>query len=326
VEYRDADGSIRGAQARVIDFDDPANNDWLAVNQFTVVENKHNRRPDIVVLRQRPAAGGARTEERRRRERATIWSAFQQLQTYKAEMPSLFALQRAARHLRRRRGAHRHAHAGTEWFKPWRTIAGETLADRKLPELQVVIEGVFDPRRFLDLLRYFIVFEDDGGASSRRWPATTSSTPCRWRWRRRCARASAARSAWTPRDRALRGGRKPRPARRPPRRRGLAHAGLGQEPDDGVLRRAASSCEPAMENPTLVVLTDRNDLDDQLFGTFARCQDLLRQPPVQAESRAHLRELLRVASGGVVFTTIQKFFPERRATATRCSPTAATSS
>jgi type I restriction enzyme R subunit len=80
-----------------------------------------------------------------------------------------------------------------------------------------------------------------------------------------------------------------------------------------------------MENPTLVVLTDRNDLDDQLFGTFARCRDLLRQPPVQAESRAHLRELLAVEAGGVVFTTIQKFFPERRATGTRRSRSAATS-
>ncbi len=83
--------------------------------------------------------------------------------------------------------------------------------------------------------------------------------------------------------------------------------------------------EPAMENPTIVVLTDRNDLDDQLFGTFSRCQDLLRQTPVQAESRADLRELLQVAAGGVVFTTIQKFFPEEKGDSTRCCPTAATS-
>src|SRR5437762_5599015 len=162
VEYRDAESSIRGAQARVIDFDDPVGNDWLAVNQFSVVENKHSRRPDVVlfvnglplaVVELKNAAD----------ENATIWSAFQQLQTYKAAVPSLFApnaLLAVSDGVEARVGT---LTAGREWFKPWRTIAGETLADAHLPEVQVVIEGLCAPRRFLDLLRDFIVFEDDGG-------------------------------------------------------------------------------------------------------------------------------------------------------------------
>ncbi|MCM8595742.1 type I restriction endonuclease, partial [Accumulibacter sp.] len=161
VEYRDADGSIRGAQARVIDFDDPAANDWLAVNQFSVVENKHARRPDVVlfvnglplgVLELKNAATG----------NATLWSAFQQLQTYQAELPTLFgcnALLAVSDGVEARVGT---LGAGREWFKPWRTVAGDTVAGAHMPELQVLIEGLCAPRRFLDLLRDFIVFEDDG--------------------------------------------------------------------------------------------------------------------------------------------------------------------
>jgi type I restriction enzyme R subunit len=162
VEYRDAEGAIRGAQARVIDFDDPTNNDWLAVNQYSVTENKHSRRPDVVlfvnglplvVLELKNAAD----------EDATVWTAFQQLQTYKAEIPSLFAPNAVlvvSDGVEARVGT---LTAGREWFKPWRTVAGEGLAGPHLAELQVVIEGILDPRRFLDLVRDFIVFEDEGG-------------------------------------------------------------------------------------------------------------------------------------------------------------------
>ena len=161
VEFRRPDGSIGGAQARAIDFDDPDNNDWLAVNQFTVVENKHTRRPDVVlfvnglplVLVELKNAAD---------ENATIWSAFQQLQTYKAELPTLFAynaLLVVSDGLEARIGT---LTAGREWFKPWRTIHGEALAPTTMPELQVMIEGVFDKRRLLDLLAHFLVFEDDG--------------------------------------------------------------------------------------------------------------------------------------------------------------------
>ena len=162
VEYRRPDGSIAGAQARAIDFDDPEEDDWLAVNQFTVTENKRSRRPDVVlfvnglplaVLELKNAAD----------ENATIWTAFQQLQTYQQEIPSLLAYNAVlvvSDGVESRIGS---LGAGREWFKPWRTISGETLADTKLAELEVMIEGVFEKRRFLDLVRHFVVFEDLGG-------------------------------------------------------------------------------------------------------------------------------------------------------------------
>ena len=311
VEYRTADGEIRGAQARVIDFDDPADNDWLAVNQFSVTENKHSRRPDVVlfvnglplaVLELKNAAD----------ENATIWTAFQQLQTYKNEIASLFAtnaLLVISDGVEARAGT---LTAGREWFKPWRTIAGERLADPHLPELQVVIEGVFAPRRFLDLVRDFIVFEDDGGgrivkkmAGYHQFHAVQVAVAETLR------AAELARAAQVAQDRGRyeAGGK---PGGKPGDRRvGVVWHTQGSGKSLTMAFYAGRIIrEPAMENPTLVVLTDRNDLDDQLFGTFSRCKDLLRQPPVQAESRAHLRELLSVAAGGVVFTTIQKFFPE----------------
>jgi len=307
VEYRDAEGSIRGAQARVIDFDQMDNNDWLAVSQFSVVENKHSRRPDVVlfvnglplaVLELKNAAD----------ESATIWSAFQQLQTYKAEVPSLFAtnaLLAVSDGVEARVGT---LTAGREWFKPWRTIAGETLADAHLPQLQVVIEGLCAPRRFLDLLRDFIVFEDDGGRIAKKMAGYHQFHAVQ------VAVGETLRAAELQKTLEDRGryesGRKPggKPG---DRRVGVVWHTQGSGKSLTMAFYAGRIIrEPAMQNPTLVVLTDRNDLDDQLFGTFSRCQDLLRQPPVQAESRAHLRELLSVAAGGVVFTTIHKFFPE----------------
>jgi len=311
VEYRTADGDIRGAQARVIDFDDPTDNDWLAVNQFTVAENKRSRRPDVVlflnglplaVLELKNAAD----------ENATLWTAFQQLQTYKNEIASLFAMNALlviSDGVEARAGT---LTAGRESFKPWRTIAGEHLADPHLPELQVVIEGVLAPWRFLDLVRDFIVFEDDGGgrivkkmAGYHQFHAVQVAVGETLR------AAELAREAQVAQDRGRyeAGGK---PGGKPGDRRiGVVWHTQGSGKSLTMAFYAARIIrEPAMQNPTVVVLTDRNDLDVQLFGTFSRCQDLLRQPPVQAESRAHLRELLSVAAGGVVFTTIHKFFPE----------------
>jgi type I restriction enzyme R subunit len=311
VEYRDRDGAIRGAQARMIAFDNIEDNDWLAVDQFSVVENKHSRRPDIVlfvnglplaVVELKNAAD----------ENATIWSAFQQLQTYQAEVPSLFAfnaLLAISDGVEARVGA---IAAGREWFKPWRTIAGETLADAHMPELQVVIEGLCVPRRFLDLLRDFIVFEDDGSGRIAKKMAgyhQFHAVQVAVAETLRAAEMQWARDAAHGRYEAGR-----RPGGNPGDRRvGVVWHTQGSGKSLTMAFYAGRIIrEPAMENPTVVVLTDRNDLDDQLFGTFARCKDLLRQPPVQAQSRAHLRELLSVAAGGVVFTTIHKFFPEER--------------
>jgi type I restriction enzyme R subunit len=309
VEYRRPDGSIAGAQVRVLDFartDVTDENDWLAVNQFTVTENKHTRRPDVVLfinglplvlIELKNAAD----------ENATIWSAFQQLQTYRAELPALFAynaLLVISDGTEARIGT---LTAGREWFKPWRTIAGETLAPASMPEIQVMIDGVFDKRRVLDLIGNFIVFEDEGGGKLAKKMAGYHQF-------------HAVRAAVEETLRAAPGLRDPSEGRYETRK-------PGGDPGDrriGVVWHTQGSGksltmafyagrvirEAAMQNPTIVVLTDRNDLDDQLFGTFSRCQDLLRQPPVQAESRADLRAKLSVEAGGVVFTTIQKFLPD----------------
>lgn len=296
--------------AKIIDFENPDANDWLAVNQFTVSENKHTRRPDVVLfinglplvlLELKNAAD----------ENATIWTALEQFQTYKAELPTLFAFNALlviSDGVEARIGTFT---AGREWFKPWRTITGEQLADAHLPELQVMLEGIFEKHRLLDLLRDFIVFEDDGSG------ALVKKTAGYHQFHAvRVAVAETLRAAHLQAERKVEelGGYET--GRRP-----------GGEPGDrrvGVVWHTQGSGksltmafyagriirEPAMGNPTIVVLTDRNDLDDQLFGTFSRCRDLLRQPPVQAESRADLRDKLSVEAGGVVFTTIQKFFPE----------------
>jgi hypothetical protein len=159
VEYRRPDGSIAGAQARVVDFDLPAANDWLAVNQFTVSEGQHTRRPDVVLfLNGLPLA--VLELKNAAEENATVWSAFHQLQTYQAQVPALFATNAvlvASDGVQARIGT---LGAGKEWFKPWRTITGLEDAPAHEPELHVLLEGVFEHRRFLDLLRYFIVFED----------------------------------------------------------------------------------------------------------------------------------------------------------------------
>ena len=313
VEYRDGEREIRGAQARVIDFDSPVSNDWLAVNQFSVTENKHTRRPDVVLFINGLPLGVIELKNAAA-ENATIWNAWQQLQTYQAEIPALMATNAVlvvSDGVEARVGA---LAAGREWFKPWRTIAGERLADVHLPELQVVIEGLCTPRRFLDLVRDFIVFEDDGSGRILKKIAGYHQF-------------HAVQVAVSETLRAAELARAGQVGERP----GHYETGRksGGEPGDrrvGVVWHTQGSGksltmafyagriirERAMANPTLVILTDRNDLDDQLFATFSRCRDLLRQPPVQAESRAHLRELLSVAAGGVVFTTLHKFFPEEK--------------
>ena len=314
VEYRSGDGAIRGEQAQVIDFDNQAANDWLAVNQFTVTENQNHRRPDVVLF-----VNGLPLSIIELKnpvdEEADVWTAWQQLQTYKAELPTLFSMTEAlivSDGLAARIGT---LTAGKEWFKPWRTISGETLAGGGLAELQVLLEGACEPGRFLSLVRDFIVFDDDGSGNLVKKMAGYHQF-------------HAVRTAV---DETLRAAELQREEGRVGEESGRYESGRrpGGNPGDrriGVVWHTQGSGksltmafyagrivrEPRMENPTIVVLTDRNDLDDQLFTTFSRCQELLRQPPVQAVNRADLREKLSVASGGVVFTTIQKFFPEER--------------
>jgi type I restriction enzyme R subunit len=289
VECRRKDGSIGAEIVRLIDFDDPDANDWLAVNQFTVIEGQHNRRPDVVMfVNGLPLAvfelKNAADED------ADIWAAFHQFQTYQEQIPSLFvhnAVLVISDGLEARVGAIR---ADKERFMPWRTIEGETLAPATMPQLEVLLRGAFNQHRFLDLVRYFIVFEDDGGSSIIKKIAGYHQFHAVY-----TAVAETIRAADATGDKRV----------------GVVWHTQGSGKSLTMAFYAGRLVlHPAMENPTIVVLTDRNDLDDQLFGTFARCHELLRQKPVQAQNRENLKQLLAVAAGGVVFTTIQKFFPE----------------
>ena len=320
VEYRADNGAIRGAQARVIDFDVPANNDWLAVNQFTVVENNHERRPDIVLFVNGLPLGVIELKNPAD-EDATIWTAWNQLQTYKAELPSLFAMNAAlmvSDGVEARIGT---LTAGREWFKPWRTIFGEGLAGTHVPELQVMLEGVCELRRFLSLVRDFIVFEDSGsGAPVKKMAGYHQFHAVQVAVAETLRAAELREGASDEEIGRYESGRKPG-GELGDRRIGVVWHTQGSGKSLTMAFYAGRIIrEPAMENPTVVVLTDRNDLDDQLFSTFSRCSDLLRQPPVQAESRADLRTRLSVESGGVVFATIQKFMPPAAAPSPRPSP------
>lgn len=445
VEYPRADGSIKGDKVRIIDFDNPGANDWLAVNQYTVIEGQHNRRPDIVVFVNGIPLAVIELKNAAA-ENASVWTAYSQLQTYKAEIPSLLhynALLVVSDGLQARVGS---LTASQEWFKVWRmpppspqpspsgrgsedvrhyrggfdfagltdrvrefrqsqtsaeALLWELLRNRQFggfkfrrqhqfgnyicdfycheaalvvecdggshlereadkhdqkrdnylrsqgvtvvrftnqdilentssvleeiaeylppspagrragdegaglpkPELEVLIAGVFEKHRFLDLIQHFITFEDDPDSGAvhkiiagyHQFHAVNLAVE-------ETVRASGMSDAGL----SARGG-KPGD-----RRAGVVWHTQGSGKSFSMLFYAARIVRhPAMQNPTLVVLTDRNDLDDQLFGQFQRCHELLGQMPVQAANRENLRELLSVASGGVVFTTIQKFLPER---------------
>lgn len=306
VEYYADDGSLTAGKVRLIDFEQPANNDWLAVQQFTVVAGQAKRRPDVVVfvnglplaVVELKAPGG---------EGATLAGAFNQLQTYKQQIPALFrsnALLVTSDGLSARVGS---LSADQERFMPWRTTDGTRIESKGQPEMATLVEGVFEQGRFLDLLRHFTVFGEAGGglvkiiAGYHQFHAVRKAVASTLR---------ASREHWQAEDPAAYGlpSVKDQPA-------GDHKAGViwhTQGSGKSLLMAFYAGLlvfEPRMANPTLVVLTDRNDLDDQLFATFAMCKDLLRQTPVQAQDREHLRVLLDRASGGVIFTTLQKFSP-----------------
>ena len=283
------DGSIGTDKAKLIDFDNPSNNDWVAVNQFTVIEAGHNRRPDVVVF-----VNGLPLVVIELKnpvdENATIDDAYNQLQTYKDEIPSLFrtnGLLITSDGLLARVGS---LTANSERFMAWRTVDGENIAPKGVPELETLINGVFDQSRLLSLLRGFMVFENTGSdlikkiAGYHQFHAVHKAVQCT---------INATDDSGDNRVGVI-----------------WHTQGSGKS-----LLMAFYAGEviahPQMANPTLIVLTDRNDLDDQLFATFAGCKDLIRQTPVQASDREHLQKLLAVPSGGVIFTTIQKFAPEQ---------------
>ena len=287
VEFYGEDGTIRGDKVRLIDFDDLPANDWLATGQFTVVEGNVNRRPDIVVFINGLPIGVIELKAPGS-ENATLSGAHNQLQTYKTQIPSLFrtnAVLVTSDGITARVGS---LTADQERFMPWRTTDGQIIAAKGQPELNILIDGIFDHRRLLNLLRDFTVFGETGSglakiiAGYHQFHAVQHAVE-------KTVEASAPQG-----DRKVgviwhtQGSGKSL----------LMDFYAGQ-----LVRR------PELENPTIVVITDRNDLDEQLFGTFSMCRDLIRQTPIQADSRDDLKSALTRASGGVIFSTIQKFSP-----------------
>ncbi len=288
VEYQAEEGYTKYHKVWLIDFQNPDNNNWLAVNQFTVIENKNNRRPDIVVfINGLPIA--VIELKNPVEENATIKGAFNQLQTYKKEIPCLFSYNEilvASNGTEARVGT---LTADWERFMPWRTNDGQKIAQKAIAELETLIKGVFPKQRILDILRYFIIFETDNDTIIKKMAG--------YHQYHAVNKAIAA----TVKATDAKGDRKV----------GVVWHTQGSGKSLTMAFYAGKIVQhPALSNPTLVVLTDRNDLDDQLFNTFSNCADLLRQTPVQADDRQHLKELLQVASGGIVFTTIQKFSAE----------------
>ena len=270
-----------------------------------VRENQSTRRADIVLFLNGLPLGIIELKNPAD-ENADVWDAWNQLQTYKAELPTLFSMNEmlmVSDGLNARVGT---LTAGKEWFKPWKTMEDQEPGAANLPELQVMLEGVCEQSNFLTLLRDFIVFDDDGSgklvkkmAGYHQFHAVQAAAEetLRATELQEIASRIATRHGGAPGDRRI----------------GVVWHNQGSGKSLTMAFYAGAIIrDPAMNNPTIVVLTDRNDLDDQLFGTFSRCRDLLRQDPAQAESRADLRSKLSVNVGGVVFTTIQKFFPEER--------------
>jgi type I restriction enzyme, R subunit len=334
VSYMD-DGREVHDKVWLLDLEDLENNDWLAVNQFTVIEDRKNRRPDMVVFVNGLPLGVIELKNPAD-EKATIRHAFNQLQTYKSDIPGLFIYNELliiSDGLEARSGT---LTSGWDRFMPWRTIDGTEVAPRGSVGLEVLLKGVFDKRRFLDFVLNFVVFDDDGAivvkkaAAYHQFHAVNRAVEC------------TLSACGIDRDPGLLYASFPEHDERNPYKppdEALTKKQLSDEPKAygsgtdhfggrriGVIWHTQGSGKsllmaffagkiirhPAMENPTLLMITDRNDLDDQLFGTFSSCRDLLRQTPVQAESREHLKELLQVPSGGVVFTTIQKFLPDEK--------------
>ena len=279
-----------GRQLNVIDFDNPENNDWLVVNQFRVEGQKHNRRPDLVVfLNGLPLA--VIELKNAADENVDIWSAFNQLQTYKTDIPDLFNYNVClviSDGIFARMGS---LSADKERFMRWRTIDGETLDPLgQHRDGETLVKGVFDRDLFLNYLRYFCLFEDDQSiikkiAGYHQYHAVQAAVES-------VVAASTAEGT---------------------KKGGVVwHTqGAGKSIEMACLAGRLIT-EPRLENPTLLIVTDRRDLDGQLFGVFAGAVDLLGETPKQANSRAELREHLKDRpSGGIIFTTIQKFGLEK---------------
>lgn len=316
------DGSERGDLVWLIDFENPLNNDFIVSNQFTVIENNHNKRPDIllfvnglplVLVELKNAAD----------ENATVQSAFRQLETYKAQIPSLFtynALSIISDGLEAKTGS---LSAGLSRFLAWKSADGMAEASHLVGQLETLIIGMLNKETLLDLIRHFIVFEKSKQEDAKTGIVTINTVKKIAAYHQyyavnRAVESTLRASGYVKREEL------DSPLGESPISYGLPDVDSQPIGDrkGGVVWHTQGSGKSlsmvfftgklvlAMDNPTIVVITDRNDLDDQLFDTFAASKQLLRQTPIQAENRSHLKDLLKVASGGIVFTTIQKFNPE----------------
>lgn len=285
IEYRKGD-RIAGDKVWLIDYENPGNNEFLVVNQFTVIEGNTNKRPDVilfvnglplVVIELKNATD----------ENATIQSAFNQLQTYKQAIPSLFQYNAMLIASDGWDALYGSLTAPKQFFVPWKSIDGTLVADENIPQMEVMAKGMLNKAVLLDLVRHFTIFHQNKDQITKIVP----------RYHQYFAVNKALET--TKKATAVNGDQ----------RAGVIWHTQGSGKSLSMVFYAGKLVL-ALNNPTLVVLTDRNDLDDQLFDTFSASQDLLRQTPVQAENRDHLKSLLSVSSGGIVFTTIQKFLPE----------------
>ena len=287
----------RSYEVALIDFDNVANNEFIAINQYIIVENNQNKRPDVllfingipvVVLELKNAAD----------ENATIRKAYEQIQTYKATIPSLFTYNAICVISDGHECKAGSVSAGFTRYMTWKSMDGVKDASRFKPQLEVLLKGMLEQSVLLDLIRNFIVFEKTKKEDTQGITQIVTE------------KKLAAYHQYYAVNKAIDSS--------------IKASGIGGTKKGGVVWHTQGSGKslsmvffagklitaPQMQNPTIVVITDRNDLDDQLFGTFASSKQLLRQEPVQANNREHLKELLQVASGGIVFTTIQKFLPE----------------
>jgi type I restriction enzyme R subunit len=317
------DGEERGDRAWLIDFNNPHNNEFLVVNQFTIIENGHNKRPDVllfvngiplVIMELKNAAD----------ENTSIRSAHKQIDTYKSLIPSLFTYNGfvvISDGLEARTGS---LSAGLSRYMAWKSADGKAEASHLVSQLETLIQGMLNKETLINLIRHFIVFEK----SKKEDPVTGVTTIATVKklaayhqyYAVNRAVASTLRAAGLDAEEV----HTESIVEEDPEHYGIASVKTQPVGDrkGGVVWHTQGSGKSlsmvfytgkivlAMNNPTVLVITDRNDLDDQLFDTFAASKQLLRQEPVQAEDRNHLKELLKVGSGGVVFTTIQKFQPE----------------
>jgi len=294
-------GFERSYEVALVDFEHPMNNAFLCVNQYIIVEKNQNKRPDIllfvngiplVIIELKNATD----------ENATMRKAFDQLQTYKATIPSLFTYNALCVISDGHECKAGSLSAGYSRYMNWKSADGKKEASRFIPQLEILLKGMLNPATLLDLVRNFIVFE-----KNKKEDAKTGITQIE------TVKKLAAYHQYYAVNRAVQSS--------------ITASGVNGDKRGGVVWHTQGSGKslsmvfysgklitaPEMQNPTILVITDRNDLDDQLFDIFANSKQLLRQEPVQAKDREHLKELLKVASGGIVFATIQKFLPDASA-------------